>query len=75
MAMECCPTDQDPAKGEASVDNRLEAMKARLLALPSQIVLHPDDLRRHLEHLESLDGPTLAREAERIIARGYMYQI
>jgi len=73
--MGCCPTDQDPAKREGLVDARLEAMRARLLALPSPIVLHPDDLRLNLARLESLDDPTLAREAERIIARGYMYHI
>jgi len=65
--------DQDPAKREASFDDRLEAMRARLLALPSQIVLHPDDLRRHLEHLESLhdDPGRLERTALSIVEQGF----
>lgn len=64
------PMDQDPAKKEVGTNNdRLEMMRARLAALPSQIALHPDDLKTYLEQLErSLD---LEQLAQRILKAGY----
>jgi len=72
MDMGCC-ADKDPAKTTETVDDRIEAMRAILLALPSQIVLHPDDLRHNLARLESLhdDPERLERTALSIVEPGY----
>lgn len=60
---------QDPSKDEKSRAQRLEGMRRRLLALPGQIVLHPDDLKTHLERLEQ--AADFGETAQRILEAGY----
>ncbi len=42
-----------PAKTTPTIAERLEEMKARLAATPSQIIMDPDDLRANLNRLEA----------------------
>lgn len=62
-------TDKDAPKDTATRDQRLEEMKARLLALPGQVSLRPDDLDAHLEYLEGSED--LAGAARLIVDSGY----
>jgi hypothetical protein len=57
--------DREPEKTRAA---RIEAMRQRLLALPGQICLRPDDLAQHLEELEGAEN--LARMARCLPNRG-----
>jgi hypothetical protein len=54
MAKGNSTVSQDAQKdGKGSRTERLEAMRTRLAALPSQIIMDPDDLRANLDRLEA----------------------
>lgn len=62
-------TDKDAPKTTTTRDQRLEAMRERLLALPSKVALRPEDLETNLDFLESSED--LESSAQLIAGSGY----